>query len=151
MSEHIHPYRVLRESRVRGVRLFEMKWIEDRERGNLTVGEPGAGLPFVPRRFFITYDVAETDERGKHAHRVCEQFLICVRGRCSVLVDDGTHKEEFLLNRPYLGLLIPPMVWGTQFKHSPDSALMVFASHEYDPADYIREYPEFIRLAGQPG
>ena len=143
MSEHVHPFKLLQESRVRGVRLFEMKWIEDRERGNLTVGEIGAGLPFVPQRFFVTYDVPEADERGKHAHRVCEQFLVCVSGRCSVIVDDGLTKEEFLLNRPYLGLLIPPMVWGTQYKHSQDSVLFVFASHAYDSADYIRNYDEF--------
>ena len=129
-----------------GVTLCEMKWIADRERGNLTGGELGAGLPFEPKRYFITYDVPESDERGKHAHKVCSQFLVCVRGRCSVIVDDGRNKEEFLLNRPYLGLLIPPMVWGTQYKHSQDSVLLVFASHAYDQGDYVRNYDEFLAM-----
>lgn len=146
MAEHVHKYQVLRESAVRGVTLCELKWIEDRERGNLSVGELGAGLPFAPQRYFITYDVPESDERGKHAHRVCQQFLVCVRGRCSVVVDDGKNREEFLLNRPYLGLLIPPMVWGTQSRYSEDSVLLVFASHAYDAQDYIRDYEEFQRL-----
>jgi UDP-2-acetamido-3-amino-2,3-dideoxy-glucuronate N-acetyltransferase len=37
------------------------------------------------------------------------------------------------------------MVWATEYKHSADSRLMVFASHSYDPADYIRDYAEFLK------
>ncbi len=66
----------------------------------------------------------------------------------SVVVDDGEHSEEFELNRPWIGLHLPPRVWGIQYKYSPDAVLMVYASHPYDPADYIRDYEEFLREVG---
>jgi hypothetical protein len=39
-------------------------------------------------------------------------------------------------------------VWGIQYKFSSDAVLLVFASHEYDPADYIRNYSEFLAERG---
>ena len=68
-----------------------------------------------------------------------------LRGSCAVLVDDGTEREEFSLDHPTLGIYVPPMVWATEYKHSHDSTLMVFASHSYDATDYIRDYDEFLR------
>jgi dTDP-4-dehydrorhamnose 3,5-epimerase-like enzyme len=90
------------------------------------------------------YDVESKEVRGEHAHKQCHQFLICVNGSCSVVVDDGTKRQEILLDRPGLGLYIPPMIWATQYKHSPDAVLLVFASEIYDPEDYIRDYQEFL-------
>nr|WP_253260944.1 WxcM-like domain-containing protein [Rhodanobacter glycinis] len=66
----------------------------------------------------------------------------------SVIADDGFKREEFLLDRPDLGLYLPPLVWGIQYKYSPDAVLLVFASHYYDPADYVRDYDEFQALVG---
>ena len=132
-------------SRVRGVRCYELPFISD-PRGNLTVGEFERTLPFQPRRYFITFDVPNARIRGEHAHRTCEQFLVCVRGSCAVVVDDGRQREEILLDRPTLGVHVPPMIWATEYKHSSDSTLMVFASHYYDPDDYIRDYSDFIAL-----
>ena len=77
------------DSRVKGVRLYEMRHIIDLARGSLTVGEFGDELPFVPLRFFLTYQIPQRTVRGEHAHRRCEQFLVCVRGSCVVSVDDG--------------------------------------------------------------
>lgn len=131
------------ESKVRGVRAYDLPFISD-PRGNLTVGEFERTLPFIPKRYFITFDVPNAKLRGEHAHRQCEQFLVCVRGSCAVVVDDGTHREEFLLDRPTFGVHVPAMIWATEYKHSPDSTLMVFASDYYDPEDYIRDYQEFL-------
>jgi UDP-2-acetamido-3-amino-2,3-dideoxy-glucuronate N-acetyltransferase len=132
-------------SRVHGVRLFELPFVHD-PRGNLTVGEFERTIPFRPLRYFITFDVPNERVRGEHAHRQCEQFLVCVRGACSVVVDDGRVREEHRLDRPTVGIYVPPMVWATEYKHTPDSTLMVFASHYYDPTDYVRDYQEFLRL-----
>ena len=134
------------ESKVRGVGIYELPLIRD-PRGNLTVGEFERTLPFVPKRYFITFDVPSVDLRGEHAHRTCHQFLLCVRGSCAVVVDDGLHREEFLLDRPTFGVHVPPMVWATEYKHSQDSRLLVFASEHYDPADYIRDYQIFLKEA----
>jgi UDP-2-acetamido-3-amino-2,3-dideoxy-glucuronate N-acetyltransferase len=96
------------------------------------------------RRYFMVFDVPSEDVRGEHAHRTCHQFLLCVRGRCRVVVDNGRKRSEVELDRPNLGLYLPPMVWGIQYRHSADALLLVFASDYYDPADYIRDYGEFL-------
>lgn len=118
-------------------------------RGSLVVAELGADLPFHPQRFFIVYDVPSRDVRGEHAHRQCEQFLICIKGAVRAIVDDGTNREEFLLDSPDLGLYMPAMTWGTQYAYSPDAVLAVFASLPYDGADYIRTYEEFRNLVSE--
>jgi hypothetical protein len=137
----------IQESNVCGVRLHHMQRVID-IRGNLTVGEFDRSIPFQPKRYFIVYDVPSMETRGEHAHRVCHQFLICVRGSCAVVADDGEHRQEFLLDRPDLGIHLPPMVWGIQYKYSADAVLLVYASHYYDAADYIRNYAEFRQLVG---
>ncbi len=133
---------------VGGVVLQRLAIIRD-IRGNLSVAEVGKGLPFVPRRYFIVCDVPNDRIRGEHAHRKLKQFLVCLRGRCSILVDDGKAREEVVLDTPGLGLFVPPMVWAVQYRYSADAVLMVLASAEYDAADYIRDYDEFLRLAGR--
>lgn len=115
-------------------------------RGSLIAMEFGSDLPFVPQRFFAVYGVPSPDVRGEHAHRECEQFLICLKGSVRAIVDDGAERREFLLDSPDIGLYMPPMTWGTQYTYTPDAILGVFASLPYDPSDYIRSYSEFQEL-----
>ena len=97
--------------------------------------------------YFMVFDVPSAETRGEHAHHQCKQFLICVKGTCHVVADDGQHREEFILNSLNLGLYLPPMTWGIQYKYSQDAMLLVFASEFYDAADYIRDYQTFLKLA----
>ena len=129
---------------VRGVRLYEMPLVTDL-RGNLTYAEQDGFLPFIPKRYFLVFDVPSKDVRGEHAHRECHQFLVCVKGNCSVVVDDSQNRAEILLNRPNLGLHIPPMIWATEYKYSQDAVLMVLASDVYKADDYIRDYDQFLK------
>lgn len=131
-------------SRVRGVKLHHLPHILDM-RGSLSAAEIGKDLPFEPKRYFLVFDVPSAEVRGEHAHRTCHQFLVCVRGSVAAVVDDGTNRDEFVLNRPDLGLHLPPMVWGTQYKYTQDAVLLVLASHVYDSADYIRGYDEYLK------
>ena len=128
---------------VEGVTLHEMLLVHDM-RGDLSAGEFERHVPFAVRRYFMVFDVPSEDVRGEHAHRTCHQFLLCARGRCHVVVDNGRTRAEVELDRPNLGLYLPPMVWGIQYRHSADALLLVFASDYYDPADYIRDYGEFL-------
>jgi acetyltransferase-like isoleucine patch superfamily enzyme/dTDP-4-dehydrorhamnose 3,5-epimerase-like enzyme len=117
-------------------------------RGSLTTGDlPSDAIPFVPRRYFMVYSVPTLEVRGEHAHRTCHQFLICVAGRVSVAVDDGVNRGEVLLDDPTLGVYLPPMTWGSQYRYDADAILLVLASHPYDPDDYIREYDRFLAEA----
>lgn len=143
-------------STVKGVKVHRIKRVTD-IRGSISVGEFDRDLPFIAKRYFLVFGVPSVETRGEHAHRECQQFLICVAGSCAVVADDGVHRQEFLLDRPDMGLHLPPMTWGIQYKYSPDAVLLVFASHYYDNNDYIRDYNDFLNAlnmtdsAGNPG
>lgn len=115
-------------------------------RGTLAVADVAGHVPFVPQRVFFVSDVPGKEVRGEHAHRQCRQFLVCVRGSLSVIVDDGRARHEVALDSAAIGLYLPPLVWSTQYRFSADAALAVLASDPYDPADYIRDYEEFLAL-----
>ncbi|MGM9514211.1 WxcM-like domain-containing protein [Roseateles sp. DB2] len=120
-------------------------------RGALSFGEIGVHLPFTPQRFFMVYDVPSKEVRGEHAHKACHQFLVCVKGSVSVVLDDGQARDEVTLDSARMGLHIPPMVWGIQYQFSPDAVLLVLASDTYAADDYIREYEDFLAALGRPG
>jgi UDP-2-acetamido-3-amino-2,3-dideoxy-glucuronate N-acetyltransferase len=151
-EQHLQPPSVKREPTrtslgVSGVHLQRFAEFSDL-RGRLTSGDiPGVAVPFSPARWFFVYDVPSREVRGEHAHRVCHQFLICVSGKVTVAVDDGNRRGEVLLDEPSLGLYLPPMIWGSQFRYDPHAVMLVFASHPYDPDDYIREYESFLNEA----
>jgi UDP-2-acetamido-3-amino-2,3-dideoxy-glucuronate N-acetyltransferase len=130
---------------VRGVKVIELPFVEDM-RGNLSFAQCSENLPFIPKRYFLVFDVPSREVRGEHAHRTLQQLLVCVKGSLSVVADDGARRAEVVLDRPNLGLYMPPMVWGIQYKYTQDAVLLVLASEGYDAKDYIREYEEFIRL-----
>lgn len=115
-------------------------------RGSLSVGEIGEHIPFDVQRYFLVFDVPSAETRGEHAHRQCHQFLICVAGKLAVVADDGKNRQEVILDKPNLGIHLPPMTWGIQYKYSADAVLLVLASHHYSSADYIRNYDEFLQL-----
>ena len=120
-------------------------------RGALSFGEIGTHLPFTPQRFFMVYDVPSKEVRGEHAHKACHQFLVCVKGSVSVVLDDGRARDEVTLDSARMGLHIPPMVWGIQYQFSPDAVLLVLASDTYAADDYIRKYEDFLAARGLPG
>jgi UDP-2-acetamido-3-amino-2,3-dideoxy-glucuronate N-acetyltransferase len=132
-------------TRVRGVTLHRLPQVDDL-RGNLSFGEIGRQVPFDVKRYFLVYGVASKEIRGEHAHRDLHQFLICTHGHCRVVADDGTNRQEFLLDAPSIGLHIAPMVWATQYQYSEDAVLLVLASRWYSPESYIRDYAQFLEL-----
>jgi UDP-2-acetamido-3-amino-2,3-dideoxy-glucuronate N-acetyltransferase len=132
---------------VTGVTIHRMPVVSDL-RGNLSVGEFGRHVPFDAKRYFMVFDVPSRETRGEHAHRECHQFLVCVRGSCAVVADDGQRRVEVALDALDVGVYLPPMTWGIQYRYTPDAVLLVFASHAYDAADYIRDYDEFLAAKG---
>ena len=133
-------------TRVRGVTLHNLRQVVDM-RGSLSVAELGQDVPFEARRYFLVYDVPSIEIRGEHAHLLCAQFLVAVKGRVHVVADDGDCREEFVLSQPSQGLFLPPMTWGIQYCYSPDAVLLVLASEHYDADEYVRDYDDFLRLA----
>lgn len=134
-----------RELSVGGCKLYRLPLIPDM-RGSLAVAELGSNLPFEPKRCFWVFDVPSREVRGEHAHKELHQFLICVKGSIEVVLDDGKDRKQVALDRPNIGLHIPPMVWGIQYKYSSDAVLVVLTSDVYCSDDYIRDYDEFLEL-----
>lgn len=125
--------------------LITLKKIKDRS-GNITPVESCVDIPFDVNRIFYLYDIPGGESRGAHAHSLCHQFLIAASGSFEVLLDDGKVKRQVQLNRPDLGLHIPPGIWASEINFSSGAICLVLASHEYDEADYIRNYDDFLKL-----
>lgn len=132
----------------KGTRVMPIPVITD-YRGSLSFAQLGDQLPFEVRRYFLLFDVPAGAIRGAHAHRELEQFVVCVHGTCRVIIDDGTNRDELRLSSPDRGVYLPPLLWTTVVPDSQDTTVIVLASAEYDPGDYIRDYDEFLAVTSQ--
>ncbi len=112
--------------------------------GNLTVVENNSLFPFEVKRVFYLYDIAGGESRGAHAHKECHQFLIAASGSFEIALDDGVYKRQVFLNRPDMGLHIPPGVWASEMNFSSGAICLVLASHFYKEEDYLRNYDEYL-------
>ena len=112
--------------------------------GKLVTIEELKDISFPIRRVYYIYDLKPEDTRGHHAHKTLQQLLIATSGSVDVIMDDGTNKQTFHLNKSWKGLLIPPGLWRDLEIFSGGAVLMCLASEKYDAADYIRDYQEFL-------
>ena len=116
------------------------------ERGDLVVIEgEGMDIPFDIKRVFYMYGSDSTVVRGQHANRETEFLLVNVGGSSKVRVDNGRESEVIVLDKPGMGLYLPPMLWKDMYDFSPDSILLVLASRHYDGKEYIRDYQEYLK------
>ncbi len=121
----------------------------DAELGNITVVENSNNFPFDVKRIFYLYDIPGGESRGAHAHKKCHQFLVAATGAYEVLLDDGHTKRLVQLNRPYLGLHVPPGIWASEINFSSGSICLVLASELYDEQDYIRSYDDYLKFVNE--
>ncbi len=128
---------------VESCRIINLPKVHD-PRGNLTFIEGTRHVPFEIRRLYYLYDVPGGESRAGHAHRRLEQFIIAASGSFDVVLDDGTAKHRFSLNRSYFGLYIPPLIWREIENFSSGSVCLALVSEFYDESDYYREYSEFL-------
>jgi UDP-2-acetamido-3-amino-2,3-dideoxy-glucuronate N-acetyltransferase len=115
-------------------------------RGDLLAVELERQIPFPVRRMFYVMNVPSYHVRGEHAHHQCHQFLVCLQGSVTVTADNGRERGEWILDRPEIGMHLHPLTWATQWRYTANAVLAVFASHSYDPADYIRDYEEYLEI-----
>jgi UDP-2-acetamido-3-amino-2,3-dideoxy-glucuronate N-acetyltransferase len=131
---------------VSGCQLWRFPTFVD-SRGQLTVADVAA-MPFQARRVFFILNVPKQQMRGNHALRASEELLLAISGSVVVTVEDGKNKQEITLRDPNVGLVIAPKIWRVLSRFSEGAVLAVFASHTYDPANQIRDYAEFLSIAG---
>ena len=125
------------------LRLVELPLhLGDGDGGQLTVVEGENHVPFPIERVF-TLRAPSGTIRGGHAHRLCNQLMICAFGVIEVICDDGKERKSFLLDRTNLGLLVPSKVWATEKFYQSNSVLLVVCDRVYEADDYIRDYIEF--------
>ena len=132
-------------STVNDVRIVELPKFLD-ARGNLSFVEQNNHIPFEIKRTYWIYDVPGGEERGGHAFKETQEFIIALSGAFDVVVDDGANKKTFTLNRSYYGLYVPAGLWRTMENFSTNSLALEFGSEHYSEEDYIREYGDFIKL-----
>lgn len=126
-------------------RIIQLPKITD-PRGNLSFFEHDSQLPFEIKRSFWIYDVPGGEDRGGHAYKNTEEFVVALSGSFDVVLDDGNEVKTYSLNRSYYGLYVPKMMWREMKNFSTNSLALVVASTEYDENEYIRDYGQFKNL-----
>lgn len=124
---------------------INIKTITDSMKGSLSFFEANKDVPFDIKRIYYIYQVPVGIKRGGHAHRELSQMLFCLYGQIKIVLDDGTKKEEVILDEPSKGLIISKGIWRDMIWEKDNSVLCVAASDYYDESDYIRDYDEFIK------
>lgn len=124
---------------------FDFKEFGD-DRGTLVSLEANKNIPFDVKRVYYMFDTKPGVSRGFHAHRHLKQVLVCVKGKCKLLLDNGKGEREVVeLDRPNKGLYLEHNIWREIFDFTEDAVLMVLASEHYDESDYIRNYQDFLK------
>lgn len=126
------------------VKFIQLPKILDK-RGNLSFVEGGRHIPFPIKRTFWIYDVPGGKQRGGHAYKMTQEFIIALSGSFDVVVNDGNSEQVYHLNRSYNGLLIPNMVWREMRNFSTNSLALILSSTFYNEEDYIRDYSQYIK------
>tara|TARA_Y100001933_G_scaffold41296_1_gene38006 strand:- start:142 stop:555 length:414 start_codon:yes stop_codon:yes gene_type:complete len=125
--------------------LVELEKIKNRA-GNLSVVENSNSIPFDIARVYYIYDVPGGSDRGGHAHKDLEQYVIAVSGAFDIQLDDGKNKKTVRLDRPFLALHIKKGIWRETRNFTSGAICMVIASHKYDNQDYIHDYEDFLKF-----
>ncbi len=130
---------------LKDVKLIELPKFTD-PRGNLSVIEELKNIPFKIERTYWIYDVPGGEHRGGHAYKENQEFIVSLSGSFDVVLDDGSEKKSFSLNRSYYGLYVPKGLWREMENFSTNSLALILSSAPYDIGDYIRNYDEFLSL-----
>ncbi len=111
----------------------------------MCVAESGRQIPFDIKRVYYMVDSSPGLPRGFHTHKQLQQVFFCIRGKMRMVLDDGHHKEEIILDDPSWGVMLRPMVWHEMHDIDSETVMLILASDTYQESDYIRDYQSFIQ------
>ena len=117
--------------------------------GSSTSVESGLSFPFEIKRVYYIYDVPGGSDRGGHAHKELEQFIIATSGAFEVVLDDGKNRKTIRLDRPNFALHIRKGIWRETKNFTSGSICMVLASEVYAESDYIYDYKEYLKYKNE--
>jgi dTDP-4-dehydrorhamnose 3,5-epimerase-like enzyme len=127
---------------LKDIQLLQIPVVEDR-RGNLAFIQEDV-IPFEFKRVYYLFDVPSNSFRGSHSHINQCEVLVALSGSFEVVLNDGTEKKSFLLNKPNVGLYISTGIWRELENFSSGAVCLVLASDVYDEEDYIRDFNQFL-------
>ena len=127
-----------------GIKIIDVPKIKD-SRGHLAIIEKDC-IPFEIKRVYYLFDVPSDAYRGGHAHKKQQSFVVALSGSFEVVIDDGLKKSRIMLNKPDKGLFIPTGIWREIENFSSGAVCLVLASTEFDEAEYIRDYDDYLRF-----
>lgn len=127
------------------VELIDLPLLGD-DRGGLVALESLKSVPFEIKRVYYIYDTQKHVSRGFHAHKKLQQMIVCITGKCRMVLDDGKNRDSVWLDSPNKGLLVGNSIWREMYDFSHDCVLLVLASEYYDESDYIRSYDIFKEM-----
>ena len=130
--------------------IIQLPKIED-PRGNLSTIEQFENVPFEIKRVHWIYDVPGGEDRGGHAYKETDEFIVALSGSFDVIIDNGMEQKVFPLNRSYYGLLVPKGLWRCMTNFSTNSLALVLSSTDFSEDDYIFDYEEFQTWRAQHG
>lgn len=130
-------------SRIRDCRLVNLPKIQT-ESGDITPINNCIDIPFEIRRVYYLYDVPNRADRGGHAHKDLYQLVVAISGSFDIELSDGFDRLKLTMNQPDQGLIIVPGIWRDLNNFSGGGICLVLASHQYEEADYIREYQQYL-------
>lgn len=131
------------KSNITPLQILELPKITD-PRGNLSIIEQLKQIPFEIKRVYWIYDVPGGCDRGGHAYKENQEFIVALSGSFDVELDDGNEKLDCSLNRSYYGIYVPKGIWRKLTNFSTNSLALVLSSTEFDANDYILDYSEYI-------
>ncbi|MDC1361867.1 FdtA/QdtA family cupin domain-containing protein [Crocinitomicaceae bacterium] len=117
--------------------------------GSSTSVESGLSFPFEIKRVYYIYDVPGGSDRGGHAHKELEQYIIATSGAFEVVLDDGKNRKTIRLDRPNFALHIRKGIWRETKNFTSGSICMVLASEVYAESDYIYDYKEYLKYKNE--
>jgi len=115
--------------------------IEDKKRGGILTAIEIDIFPFIPKRIFWVVNVPVKGVRGKHAHKVCQQFYICIKGAIEVFYNDGKESGNIELKEGQT-MFVDKLVWTQETFVTGNDVLLVLCSHSYDSDDYVYNIEE---------
>jgi len=127
------------------VKIIELPRVLD-ERGNLSFFENEKHVPFTIKRTYWIYDVPGGEARGGHAYHSLQEFIVALSGSFDVILNDGHTEKRFALNRSYVGLYVPRMIWRQMENFSTNSLALIVASDLYKQEEYIPDFEQYKTL-----
>jgi len=127
------------------IKLISLSKLKDR-RGSLVYLESRREIPFSIKRIYYIFGNKLGISRGFHAHKKLNQVVICIKGNCKIILDNGIRRERVRLNNPTKGLLINKMIWREMHDFTSDCILLIIASEYFVKNDYISNYQNFKKI-----